>query len=231
MGKESLMEYKAGRGRVVVDRVMPEIDGGRFAVKRACGEAVIVEADVFADGHDALSVRLCYRHESATSWNERPMEFLANDRWRASFDTSQLGRYRYTVIGWIDHFATWRRNLVKKVEAAQSVSMELLMGADLVRKAVALAGGDDAARLKQSASDLGAPTAGEAERITVALSDNLRHLMERYPDRSGVTSYTRELEVIVDRVKARFGAWYELFPRSCSSVPGQHGTFKDCEAR
>jgi starch synthase (maltosyl-transferring) len=225
------MEDTIGRRRVVVDRVMPELDGGRFAVKRACGESVIVEADVFADGHDALTVRLCYRHESATAWNESPMEFLGNDRWRASFGTSQLGRYRYTVIGWIDHFATWRRNLAKKVEAAQSVSMELLMGADLIRKAVALAGGEDAARLKQWASALGMTTAGDAERVTLALSDDLRLLMERYSDRSSLTSYTRDLEVIVDRVKARFSAWYELFPRSCSSVPGRHGTFKDCESR
>jgi starch synthase (maltosyl-transferring) len=225
------MEDNAGRGRVVVDRVMPEIDGGRFAVKRACGETVIVEADVFADGHDALTVRLRYCHGTATAWNELPMEFLGNDRWRASFAASQLGRYRYTVIGWIDHFATWRRDLRKKVEAEQSVSMELLMGADLLRKAVALAAGDDATRLKQWASDLSMMTAGDSERVTLALSDDLRLVMERYPDRSSATSYTRELEVIVDRRKARFSTWYELFPRSCSTVSGRHGTFKDCEAR
>ena len=91
--KEHLRDDKDGRRRVVVDRVTPEVDRGRFPIKRACGEPVIVEADVFADGHDALSVRLCYRHDQATAWNEIPMEFIGNDHWRASFPTSQLGRY------------------------------------------------------------------------------------------------------------------------------------------
>jgi starch synthase (maltosyl-transferring) len=230
-GQERSMEQSSGRRRVVVDHVAPQIDRGRFAIKRACGEQVMVEADVFADGHDALAVRLCYRHDTATTWNEIPMEFVGNDHWRASFPTSQLGRYRYTVTGWIDHFATWRRNLAKKVEAGQSVAMELLMGANFIRKAVAQAGRDDAARLTQWAVDLSASAGTESDRVRLALGEELRVLMDRHPDRSSASSYEHELEVIVDRVKARFSAWYELFPRSCSVVPGRHGTFKDCEAR
>ena len=159
------------------------------------------------------------------------MEHLGNDHWRASFPTSQLGQNRYTVKGWIDHFATWRRNIAKKAEARQSVAMELLMGAELIRKAVTTAGGDDAARLKQWASDLSAQDGQEADRARLALSEELRVLMDRHQDRSSAASYPRELEVIVDRLKARCSAWYELFPRSCSAVPGRHGTFKDCEAR
>jgi starch synthase (maltosyl-transferring) len=227
----SLRETDAGWRRVVVDRVAPEVDGGRFPIKRACGEPVVVEADVFADGHDALSVRLRYRHEQAAAWTERPMEFVGNDHWRASFPTPQLGRYRYTVNGWVDHFATWRRNLVKKLEAGQSVSMELLMGADVIRKAAARAGEEDGARLKAWASDLSADAPAESERARLALSEPLRALMDNYPDRSGEATYARELEIIVDRGKARYSAWYELFPRSCSAVAGRHGTFKDCEAR
>ena len=229
--KESRMENDAGGRRVVVDRVAPEIDGGRFPIKRACGEPVVVDADVFADGHDALSVRLCYRHEHAAAWTERPMEFVGNDHWRASFPTSQLGRYRYTVNGWVDHFATWRRNLAKKVEAGQSVSMELLMGADLVRKAAARAEDQDGPRLKAWVTDLSAASVSEVERARLALSEPLRALLDRYPDRSGEARYVRELEVVVDRGIARYSAWYELFPRSCSAVAGRHGTFKDCEAR
>ena len=225
------MQETTGRGRVVVDRVIPEIDGGRFPIKRASGESVSVEADVFADGHDVLTVRLRFRHEAATAWTELPMEFLGNDRWRAAFSASQLGRYRYTVTGWIDHFATWRKHLTKKLEAAQSVSMELLMGAELIRKAAGLAAGEDAARLKQWASELSTMTAGDAERARLGLSEDLRVLMERYADRASATSYIRELEVVVDRAKARFSTWYEMFPRSCSPVPGREGTFKDCEAR
>ncbi|HKR79602.1 MAG TPA: maltotransferase domain-containing protein, partial [Nitrospira sp.] len=139
--------------------------------------------------------------------------------------------YRYTVNGWVDHFATWRRNLTKKVEAGQSVSMELLMGADLVRKAAARAEDQDGPRLKAWATDLSAASAGEVERARLALSEPLLALMDRYPDRSGEARYARELEVVVDREIARYSAWYELFPRSCSAVAGRHGTFKDCEAR
>ncbi len=225
------MNDECGRQRVAIEGVRPEIDGGRFPIKRTIGEEVVVETDAFADGHDVITVLLQYRHEATAQWTEIPMTFLNNDRWRGSFATSQLGRYRYTVTGWIDHFATWRRNLIKKMEAGQSVSMELLMGADLVRRAIAVARGDDAARLKLWASDLSAVSAPESERAKLALGDPLRLLMDRYPDRSSATTYTRELEVIVDRVKARFSTWYELFPRSCSSVPGRHGTFKDCEGR
>ncbi|HEX6532604.1 MAG TPA: maltotransferase domain-containing protein, partial [Nitrospira sp.] len=209
----------AGSRRVVVDRVMPEIDRGRFPIKRACGEPVVVEADVFADGHDALTVRLCYRHEQAGTWTELPMELVGNDRWRASFPTARPGRYRYTVTGWINHFATWRRNLSKKAEAGQPVAMELLMGAELIRKAIVLAGDDDAARLRQCVTDLKAPNGKESERVRLALGEELRILMESYPDRSGAVSYDHELELIVDAVKARFSAWYELFPRSCSRIP------------
>ncbi|HET8721382.1 MAG TPA: maltotransferase domain-containing protein, partial [Nitrospira sp.] len=229
--ESSGIEGLDGRRRVIVDRVTPEIDRGRYPIKRACGETVVVEADVFADGHDALGVRLCYREERADVWTEVPMEFVGNDHWRASFAATELGRYRYTVTGWIDHFATWRAHLAKKVEAGQAVSMELLIGAELVRKAASLAADGDAARLNQCAADLKTPGRSESEGVRLALSEELRALMARYPDRSHAASYDHELELVVDRAKARFSTWYELFPRSCSPIAGRHGTFKDCEAR
>ena len=225
------MKDQAGRRRVIVESVTPEIDGGRFPIKRACGETVVVESDVFADGHDALTVRLSYRHERDAAWTEVPMEYLGNDHWRGSFPTSRLGRYRYTVTGWVDHFATWRRNLAKKVDAGQSVPMELLVGADLIRKAADLAEEPDSLRLKQWAGELGASERSESDRVRLALSEEVWRLVGRYPDRSAAATYVHELVVIVDRLKARFSSWYEIFPRSCSAVPGRHGTFKDCEAR
>jgi starch synthase (maltosyl-transferring) len=216
------MNDAAGRRRVVIEGVTPEIDGGRFPIKRACGETVVVEADVFADGHDVLSARLSYRHEQDARWTEVPMDFLGNDRWRASFAASRLGCYRYRVAGWIDHFATWRRDMRKKLDAEQRVPIELLIGAQLIQEAGRRAAGDDRARLQRWP---------EADRIELALSGEVDQLVARYPDRSYETTYDRELTVLVDREKARFSAWYELFPRSCSAVPGRHGTFKDCEAR
>src|SRR5262245_10616558 len=224
------MENAAGRRRVVVESVTPEIDGGRFPIKRTSGETVVVEADVFADGHDVLAALLSYRHEQEPLWTEVPMEFSGNDRWRASFSTTKLGRYRYTVTGWVDHFATWRNNVMKKVNAGQHVPIELLVGADLIQKASGRAAGADATRLQRWATELRSSDRKESDRVRLALSTEVEQLVARYPDRSTATTYERELDVIVDRVKARFSSWYEMFPRSCSGLPGRHGTFKDCEA-
>ncbi|HEU4683987.1 MAG TPA: alpha-1,4-glucan--maltose-1-phosphate maltosyltransferase [Nitrospira sp.] len=217
--------------RVVVEALSPQVDCGRFPIKRVCGEQVVVEADVFADGHDSLSVRLCYRPDEEAAWSETPMEPLGNDRWRGSFSTTRLGRYRYTVTGWVDHFATWRRHLAKKVEAGQSVEVELLAGAELVRQAASRAPDSDAAHLRRWGQELSEEQAPASDRVRAALSEELSQLVKRYPDRSTASTYERELMVVVDRDKARFSAWYELFPRSCSTIPGRHGTFKDCETR
>jgi starch synthase (maltosyl-transferring) len=224
------MEMRAARQRVVVEGVTPEIDGGRFPIKRSCGESVVVEADVFADGHDVLKAILSYRHDGEDEWTDVPMEPLGNDRWRASFTVARLGRYWYRVTGWVDEYATWRRDLRKKVEAGQQVSVELLMGAALIEQAGGRAAGADASAIKQWAAELVDADASESQRVQVALSEDVEQLVARYPKRSWATTYERELAVVVDRVKARFSSWYELFPRSCSPVPGRHGTFKDCEA-
>ncbi len=218
------------RKRVVVEGVAPEIDGGRFPIKRACGETVVVEADVFADGHDVLAAALSYRHTQDPQWTEVSMEVLGNDRWRGSFAVTVLGRYRYTVTGWVDQFATWRRDLVKKLEAGQHVPVELLVGAQLIQDASRRALAADARQLIQWAEELRRQDRAESERVRLAVSPEVHHMLARYPDRSCATTYERELQVNVDRVHARFSAWYELFPRSCSPDPGRHGTFKDCEA-
>ena len=118
--------------RVVVAGIYPEVDGGRFPIKRVVGETVVVNADVHADGHDTLAAALLYRKQGARSWTEQPMESLGNDRWTARFVVTELGRYEYTIEGWIDRFATWRLELSKKVAAEQDVASELLEGAALV---------------------------------------------------------------------------------------------------
>jgi starch synthase (maltosyl-transferring) len=223
------MTDAGGRRRVVVEDVRPQIDGGRFPIKRAVGESVEVEADVFADGHDSLAARLSYRHEKDAQWTEARMEPLGNDRWRAAFVVAALGRYRYTVTGWVDHFGTWRRDLIKKLDAGQQVSVELLAGAQLIEAASRLATGEDGRRLQRWADELRQADRPERDRAPLALSREVEELVSRYPDRSCATTSDREMTVLVDRAKARCSAWYELFPRSCSPKPGRHGTFKDCE--
>src|SRR5437868_8909663 len=140
---------------------MPEIDAGRFPAKRALGETVTVEADVFADGHDSLAAVLRYRHESSTDWIEAPMTALLNDRWRGEFPVTELGRYVFTIEGWVDHFETWSRQLAKRLQAGQDVKVELEVGARIVEEAAARAdgAGADAARLKTLATSLRARAA------------------------------------------------------------------------
>lgn len=222
------MQPEDGRNRVIIGGVTPEIDGGRFPIKRIAGDETVVEADILADGHDALSCVLLYRRAGDAAWTEVPMEPLGNDRWRAAFNVEALGRYRYTVQGWVDHFKTWTRDLRKRVEAKQDVSVDLQIGAALVKDAQGRATGIDATWLATFAETL---QAGAPEAARHALAPELARLMALYGDRGCVTTYDKELEIVVDRERARFGAWYEMFPRSCSAEPGRHGTFKDVEAR
>lgn len=220
----------AGRARIVIANVQPEIDGGLFPIKRTIGEKVVVEADVFVDGHDALSCVMLYRHEKTTEWTEVPMEFLVNDRWRAEFHVTDLGRYRYCVQGWVDHFKTWVRDLRKRVEAHQEIATDLLIGAQLIDDTAKHASGAEAARLKDLSESLRRrPEFSGATHL--AMVEDLSSVVERFTDRRFATVYRKELSVVVDPVKARFSAWYEMFPRSCSAAPGMHGTFKDCENR
>lgn len=219
-----------GRRRVIIERVMPEVDGGRYPIKRTIGEDVVVEADVFTDGHDLLGVALRYRRNHDPQWIEVPMAILTNDRWQASFRVTNLGRHLYTVTGWVDHFLTWRRDLKKKIDSEQNVLVELLQGARLIDEASQRAPNAEGTALKEWADRLQSSDVPESGRIEQALDMDLAALMAKYPDRRFATLYERELVVVVDREKAKFSAWYEMFPRSCSKGGG-HGTFKDCEER
>ncbi len=216
-----------GRCRVVIERVSPEVDCSRFAIKRVVGEAVIVEADVFADGHDQVACQILY-WQGSEEMHSSPMSPLGNDRWRGEFIVTTLGRYRYTVEGWIDRFQSWRDALEKRIAAGQDVRVDLLIGAKLVEGAAMRATLHDASLLRQWAQRLQQDKL-EASGAVLALDEELLNLMQRYPDRSLANRYEKQLGVIVDREKARFSTWYEVFPRSCSPEVGRHGTFRDCE--
>ena len=219
---------KEGRLRAVIENVKPEIDGGRFPAKRVVGERMTVEADIFTDGHDALAAALLYRRNSDSHWSETPMESLDNDRWRATFEVTEIGAYLYTLQAWVDRFESWRQGLAKKLQAGQDVAIDLLIGAGLVEETANRAPPTDKKRLANSISILRSkqPDAGET-----ALLPELAALMAKYSDRRWAVTYDKELRVNVDREKARFSTWYEMFPRSCASEPGVHGTLRDCEQR
>jgi starch synthase (maltosyl-transferring) len=217
------------RRRVVIEAVTPEIDAGRFPIKRTVGESVCVEADVFVDGHERVAATLLTRHNSQVNWSESLMEARANDRWRAQFRVTELGRYFYSVRGWLDVFATWRAGVIKKLAAGVQEPVDLLIGALLIDGAAKRAHGNDAAALVHWAEQMRLAD-DAAWELAGAEADELTQLMARYPDLRYATQYERDLVVVVEREKARFSSWYELFPRSCATA-GAHGTLKDCAAR
>jgi len=189
--------------RAVVLAVRPEVDDGRYPAKRAVGEHVEVEADVVGDGHDVLRAALLHQPPGGSDWHEVELHHKANDTWIGTFETTQLGRHRYTVIAWVDTFATWRRGLERKFAAGTEVSVELLEGALLLEKAGL------AAFAKQLRGD-----ASIAERVAIATSAAVAEAMHRVPDRTRSARYRHELAILVERPLAASSAWYELFPRS-----------------
>jgi starch synthase (maltosyl-transferring) len=213
--------------RVVVEGVTPEIDGGRFAAKRATGELFEVNADVFTDGHDALAADLLWRPESESDWTAVPMRALGNDRWTASFTPTGTGRHLYSVTAWLDAYETWRRDTAKKHAAGLDVQVEALAGVELVRRAAKSAVDEaDTAILAAAVAEL------EAGAVEAVLDDQpLREAMRRNGERPEAVEYERQLLLDVDRERARFSSWYELFPRSCADEPGRHGTLADCRGR
>jgi starch synthase (maltosyl-transferring) len=227
--------------RVVIENVRPQVDCGRFPIKRVTGEAVVVTADIFADGHDILAAAVLCRRAGSETWFETPMEAAGNDEWRGQITVGSIGRYEFTVEAWIDRFASWRHEISKKFGAGQDVTSELLEGAAIVGSCQSavdsrqstespLAITDDewltaqAAALEDGSIDVGA-------RVAAALGDRLEAVMAARADRSRATRFDRTLEIIVERERARFGAWYEMFPRSAGTDPSRGATFEEAAAR
>lgn len=221
---------RAPAPRVFIERVSPQLDGGRYAIKRCVGDRLEVGADVIKDGHELTAARICYRRPGVRRWLFAPMSYdFGTDRWYGSFLLDQAGSWTYTVEAWEDAFGTWRSELEKKAEAGQDVEVELIEGALLIEAAAGRARGRARAVLAETAAFLREKDALLADRVQRALSNAVSELMVAHADHTHATRCGAELQVIVDRPRARFGSWYEMFPRSYGSEPGRHGTFADAE--
>jgi starch synthase (maltosyl-transferring) len=207
--------------------VTPAVDGGRYPVKREVGAVVEVSADIFKEGHDVLVAFLKYRRPGERDWQEAPMRLVDNDRWAGLFTLDAMGRWAFTIEALVDPFRSWLADLDKRVAAGQDVSSELLEGAALIRSAAGRAANTEAGALRAYADRVGR-TRAAAEAVAAAGEPALAALMARHLDRRESTWAGRVFDVVADRERARFAAWYEFFPRS--GVAGQHATFKDAEA-
>jgi starch synthase (maltosyl-transferring) len=217
--------------RVAIERVWPEIDGGRFAVKRVVGDSLIVEADIFCDGHDRIAAALLFRREGEADWEEAPMRVLDNDRWRGEVSLRDNGRYHYTIIAWRDPFSSWREEIGKKHNVGLAIDLELEEGRQLVEQALQGERGspDDRQSLRFRLEQYG--SSDGVSKLAWLTGLEMGELMARVGPRVNLTRYDKQLEVWVDRRRAAFSAWYEMFPRSQSQEADRHGTFADVIAR
>jgi starch synthase (maltosyl-transferring) len=214
----------AARPRIAIEAVTPAIDGGRFAVKTIVSRTVAVEADVFADGHEVLRAEVLWRGPGDADWRRAPMTELANDRWRGSFTPETIGRHHYAVEAWWDDFGTFRRDLTKKRDAGQDVTLETDEGLALLEEHAAAAPAERA----RPVADLVLRTrpADVSARVT-ALLDQATAAAAKAADPRAHASRSDPLPLEVERREAEFASWYELFPRSESGDPARHGTFRD----
>ncbi|MFP4090344.1 MAG: alpha-1,4-glucan--maltose-1-phosphate maltosyltransferase [Cyclobacteriaceae bacterium] len=223
------MQKSEGRKRVIIEHLSPQVENGQFPAKRALGDIVEVQADVFADGHDIVKAILLYRHVDDKNMTEVPMDFIMNDRWKASFTADKRGFYEYTIMGYVDHFASWQYSIRKKFEANQDIKVDLLIGAEMIEKTAARVKNNAGKKLMEWANTLRRHDHQDfiAEAVELGLSDDVTHLMFKHYDRSDATTYPEKRRIEVERKKALYSTWYELFPRSAAQEPGKHGTFKD----
>ncbi|HEX5633603.1 MAG TPA: maltotransferase domain-containing protein, partial [Gemmatimonadales bacterium] len=202
-----------GHQFAVVEDVRPRVDDGRFPVKRVVGESVQVEAACFAHGHELAACAVRHRGPDGT-WREAAMEPLGNDRWRGAFVVDEVGRWEYEVLAWVDHLTHWRGEFIRRVEP-DDIVLAARMGAELIARCQLP---------EEECRDLAAlatilRTESDVERLRAAVADDeLFRLARAHEPRDGIAR-SAIYAVQVDRVRARFSTWYEIFPRSCSPEP------------
>jgi starch synthase (maltosyl-transferring) len=236
------MKPVEGRRRVIIEEVQPQVDCGRYPAKRILGDAVTITAAIFGDGHDLVSARLLFRHSSETDWRSTTLTPLTNDLWSATFTVDKLGDWLYTIEAWVDHFATWCADLRKRIappnpssalgstSQPEDIRLAFLSGAIILDRTAQRARDSDNKLLADAAFDLNRLADSRADNYEFPLSQEILALAAQYPDLTFATRYSHELHLWVDRERARYSTWYELFPRSTSPDPSRHGTFADVKA-
>jgi len=213
--------------RIIIENVLPQLDGGAFAIKRIVGQKINVSADVFSDGHDVIECCVKFKHEFDTVWQEVRMNPSQNDEWFATFQVDKQGVYTYFIEGWVDYALNWQHGTERKINDNQYVKSELLEGAEYIRAILDKVEGYENDYLNRLIYFFTTETEYE-NAIFEAKSTELVRIFKKYPIRF-LENKSIDLQVYVDRKKALYSTWYEFFPRSATSEEGRHGTFKDCE--
>jgi len=231
MKRNKRSKCEIGGLRPVVDSVKPELNSGRYAIKRILGDNIRIEATIVLDGHDLLSCYLLHRHSDQSTWTRTPMHQAkqGKDLWEASFKPEKLGEYVYSVEASVDRFGTWCSELKKKYEAKQDLLVELKEGEILLRETLKRIPEKTRGPIKNLISILNDKAVPVSKKVRNAIKPEHQTLISLYPNLDRSVRYEKELRIVVDREAAAFSAWYEFFPRSTSTSPAQHGTFKTAE--
>lgn len=216
------MNLKNGKKRVIITNVSPTVEGGKYPAKTVIDETISITADVFGDGHDEVAASAFVRDVKTGNIVELPMDFVINDHWATEYTFTNTGTYEFWINGWEDHYSTWKHGLKKKYDAGQDIALELRIGADLLLAAAEVLK-EESALLKNAASQM----IDTEDGLVIAFDTTLAAAMFKYHPEDTVTTFHQVYQIIVERKKAAFSSWYELFPRSASAEPGKHGTFKD----
>jgi starch synthase (maltosyl-transferring) len=216
------------QNRVIIQNVYPELNGGKYYIKRIPNQLVEVTADIFGDGHDAIRASILYKKSGDIKWREVFMQSEMNDVWQGSFVVEEEGFYEYKIEGWVDQLLNWHKGFMKKYADGQDMRTELLIGANFLEEMTKLYPASVAELIRQYAVKLSDLNQYQSA-IEHILSPDFEALVETYPYKRFVTTYAKNLRVRVGRTKELFSAWYEFFPRSAASEVGKHGNFKDAE--
>jgi starch synthase (maltosyl-transferring) len=212
-------------GRIAIEAVRPEINGGRFFAKATQAVDFLVSADIYCDGHDVLRAAVLVSWGKAST--EIPMRPIGNDRWEGTVNIPDVGPCSFTIIAWRDLFASWAAETTKKIAAYQRIALDAIEGRNLIEAALGAGTGQEASRLLLEDVLARMKVCPDEDECELLLSDNVLKAMSHLGSRADLTRYENDVPVFVERALAGFGSWYELFPRSQSAVSGRHGTFDD----
>lgn len=234
MGSNSPLTNVSRPDTVVISNLSPVVECGRFPTKRVVDESILVEADIFKDGHDVLVAVVGWRETGKKAWTEAPMFALENDRWSASLNFPETGRYEINVAAWADDFLTWVHDFERRLTGDQEdFSTEIEEGRVILNNAAIRAAtgkaGKDAEAIEELTTKL---MKTDPLEVPALVNDpDILSLLARWPDRSLATNAASPIDVVIETKLSSFSAWYEFFPRSAEGIEGKHSTLRDCLPR
>ncbi len=216
-------------GDIVIQDVHPMIDAGRYPVKRIVGDVLKVEAEVFTTGEKHVCVDLLVKPPSSGAWLRVPMEQVSEDRYVGHYTLLELGSTMYTLEAWVDEYHTWLKGFARWLSSGEDISVDLQDGLNILKGFIRVADSEDSAIISRAIEKI--KEAGIDSLYSAAAAGDLLGATRRCSRKGGSVRFTPDLEVVVDRAKAGFSAWYEMFPRSQTRSPERSGNFRDVEAR